>query len=98
MMKKILKALFSQRRWIPWLPLPISAAVSLSELSAFPKIFVAGCVFWIPFWLAWWLSDGFEDCYLTDEKPKVPVLAIGNDPETGKPCIVARFCDHDTPI
>ena len=54
------KRLFSQRRWMFWLPLPATALmVAPGQFADFLPLLVGGLVFWIPCWLAWWLSDGF---------------------------------------
>jgi hypothetical protein len=57
---RFLRCLFSRRRWMLWLPLPISFALVGSDLSSLPAMLVGGLFMWIPYWFAWWLSDGFE--------------------------------------
>lgn len=57
---KVVAHLFQARRWMLWLPAPISFAIAGTDLTALPALLVGGLIFWIPYWFAWWLSDGFS--------------------------------------
>jgi len=57
---KVIARLFQARRWMLWLPVPISFAIAGTDLTALPAPLVGGLIFWIPYWLAWWLSNGFS--------------------------------------
>lgn len=55
------KRLFSQRRWMLWLPMPAAALMAApGQFADYIHLLIGGLIFWIPFWLAWWLSDGFR--------------------------------------
>lgn len=56
---KILHKLFSNRRWLLWLPAAPVAALGVSNPAHLPAFLVGGALLSAPYWLAWWLSDGF---------------------------------------
>lgn len=83
---KILKTLFSCRRWMLWAPVPLAALASAS-VAEFGTLLVGGLVFWIPYWLAWWLSDGFKG--MSDWPFEAPTVTGGGiHPLTGKYCMI----------
>jgi len=95
MTMKMIKTLFSQRRWMPWLPVPASIWLTAPDWHHVPATLVGGCIVWIPFWLAWWLSDGFEGM---SQWPGTgaPNTTAGVNPFTGKSCVVHHLPWGDT--